>query len=348
MRVVLAALRWPLLQLISARGLMLVLALILFSCGDNRRSADSNTLVVYAAGPRSLAETVTAAFAEQTGARVELFAATTGQIMARLEAERYRPRADVVMFASQVAAEALKQDERLLRHPDPPWLGQTHTQWHDPDHFYFATSAALVGIAFRQDSVVPDVDWQTLLSGELPLRLTMPSPSRSGSAGDFVVAYILNHEQEGFEHFMTARRGGMDFAAANSQAISTLVVGAFQAMAGAVDYLIYNQIANGAPLVMHFPPDGSALVQRPIAILADTPVPDLARDFVDFYFTPAMQEQVANAYLLPARTDVPVHELRGDGSLPAVFEIDLAQALARQNRILRRFQIEVERAEVLR
>ncbi len=348
MRRSVVALRRSPLKVVGALVLVLVPALLLSSCGDNSRSADSNTLVVYAAGPRSLAEAVTTTFAEQTGARVELFNATTGQIMARLEAERYRPRADVVMFASQVAAEALKQDERLLRYPDPAWLAQTHPQWHDPDHYYFATSAALVGIAFRQDSAVPDVNWKTLLSGELPLRVTMPSPSRSGSAGDFVVAYILNHEQEGFGHFMAARRAGMDFAAANSQAISTLVVGAFQAMAGAVDYLIYNQIASGAPLVMHFPPDGSALVQRPIAILADTPVPDLARDFIDFYFTTDMQQQVANAYLLPARTDVPVHELRGDGSLPAVFEVDLAQALARQNRILRRFQIEVERAEVLR
>ena len=332
----------------SPLAAMLVLAAgLVVACSDGD-GGDSNTLTVYSAGPRPLAEAVVEAYAAESGVRVQLFAATTGQVMARLEAERYRPRADVVIFASRVAAEALKSEGRLRHYPDPDWWADTYTDWHDPDHTYFATSAALVGMAFREEVASEDMDWQDVLLGDADLRLTMPSPSRAGSAGDFVVSWVLDRGEEGFADLREARRGGMDFAAANSQAISTLLVGAFDGMVAAVDYLIFRQIADGAPLVMHYPPGGSALVERPIAIMAGTPMPDQAEAFVDFYLSEAMQQQVAATHLLPARRDVPLSEVRGDAELPPLLARDIGDALARQNRILRRFQIEIERAEVVR
>ena len=334
----------------GARGRVLlagVVALVLAACGSAR---DEDVLVIYSAGPRPLAEAVAEAYTEATGVRVELFAATTGQIMAKLEAERYRPRADVVVFASRVAAEALSADDRLLAYPDPAWLEHTEQDWHDPGHRFFGTSAALVGIAFREDALDEDADWLSMFHGGGLDRVTMPSPSRSGAAGDFVVAWTLAEGDASWDAYLAARRGGLDFAAANSQAIGGLVVGAYNAILGAVDYLIYRQIEQGAPLVMHYPASGSALVQRPVAILADTPVPERAREFVDFYFTPEMQALVAAQHLLPARHDVAPSDARRAGSgdaPPPVIAIDYDEALQQQTPILRRFQLRIERAEVV-
>lgn len=309
---------------------------------------EDGVLVVYSAGPRPVAEAITAAYEEASGTRVELFAATTGQVMARLEAERYRPRADVVIFASRVAAEALKANDRLLAYPDPDWLEHTEEDWHDPDHFYFASSAALVGMAFRDRQYRDDFDWSDLLDGDSGLRLTMPSPSRSGAAGDLVVSLVLDRGEDVWPGLIRARRAGLDFAAANSQAISTTLVGAFDGIAGAVDYLIYGRIADGDPLRMHYPSSGSALVERPIAMLASTPEPDRARAFVDFYFGEIAQTIVAEAHLLPADLRIPVSEQRGSRDLPPLLDRDIGEALEQQNRILRQFQIRVERAEMPR
>jgi iron(III) transport system substrate-binding protein len=315
-------------------------------CGPARPEA-RDTLVVYSAGPRPLIESIAAAYTEATGVPVDLFIATTGQIMARLEAERFRPRADVVIFASGVAAAALKSENRLLPHM-PAWLTETREDWHDPDGFYFATAAALVGVALRAEHAHPDLDWSNLLGGEFGGRTVMPSPSRSGSAGDFVVAFALAKEEDAWSAFRAARRARMDFAAANSQAITSLLIGAYDAIIGAVDYLIFRQIADGANLVMHFPPSGSALVTRPIAILASTPVPEHARRFVDFYFEPAAQEAVAAAHLLPARLDTPPSAVRGDADLPPLLAAPVEAALRAHGPTLRRFQIEIERAAVVR
>ncbi len=343
---------------LAARLFTLTVLVVLAGC--SRGGSDPNVLVVYSAGPRGLAEAVTEAFAEERGIRVELFAATTGQIMARLEAERYRPRADVVVFASRVAAEALRERSRLLAYPSPMWLDDTRREWHDPGGYYFSTSAALVGMALRGTEPDPggDPDWGDLFGGEAVGRFTLPAPSRSGAAGDFVVAYTLREGESAWAGYLAARQAGLEISAANSQAISGLLVGAYDGIVGAVDYLIFAQIAGGAPLRVHYPTSGSALVERPIAILADTPVPDHARAFVDFYFSRAAQERVAAAHLLPARLDVPVSELRRaavpegpEGSpegLPPIIEVDVGESLREQTRILRRFQLEVERAQVPR
>ncbi len=322
--------------------LALALGAALSGCAP-RDDAESGRLVVYSAGPRPLAEAVCASFTEATGVPVDLFQATTGQLMARLEAEKYRPRADVVLFASEVAAAALKQQNRLLRHR-PEAASALRDGWSDPDETYWASGAALVGVALRREfeSRAPTrwSDWFALSDAR---RVVMPSPSRSGATGDFLVGLALELGAPVFPGFARLRLAGMDFAAANSQALGGLQMGVYDALIGAVDYLIYQQIARGEELVMQYPEEGAVLVVRPIAILAGTPRPDAARAFVDFYLSPAVQARVANAHLAPARADVPTSALRGE-QWPRVLRADPALAVQRQTQLLRRFQLEIERA----
>lgn len=325
------------------RWLGLLFCLGLFSCAP-REPRPRDRLVMYAAGPRNLAEQIAADFTAETGIPVDLFQATTGQIMARLEAERYRPRADVVLFASEVAAAALKSENRLLQHV-PASAEHLREGWSDPDGFYHATSAALVGIATTLSAPPLPARWPDILAMPDGLRLVMPSPSRSGAAGDFLVAYLINFP-EGLSQFEQARAGGLEFAAANSQAISSLLMGAQHGVIGAVDYLIYRQIERGDPLRMFFPEEGAVLVTRPIAILRQTPNPDAARALVDFYFREETQRRIAAAHLLPGRADIPPSPVR-DPEPPQLIRADPQTALRKQSALLRDFQLRVERAMVI-
>lgn len=60
----------------------------------------SGKVVVYMPSPSGLNEKYVADFQEKTGVTVELFEGTTGEILARLEAEKENPVADVVVLAS--------------------------------------------------------------------------------------------------------------------------------------------------------------------------------------------------------------------------------------------------------
>lgn len=323
----------------------IVAALVALACAGcaARDGSRGDRLVVYSAGPRPLAEAICSAFTESTGMPVDLFQATTGQLMARLEAEKYRPRADVVLFASEVAAVALKQEHRLLRFR-PEAANHLRAGWSDAGEMYWASGAALVGVAVRREFAArAPTNWADWFALSDARRVVMPSPSRSGATGDFVVGLELEMPKSIFPAFARMRLAGMDFSAANSQAISGLQMGVYDALIGAVDYLIYQQIARGEQLVMQYPEEGAVLVTRPIAILATTPRPDVARAFVEFYLAPESQRRVASAHLAPARTDVEPGMLRG-ALWPKVLRADPAEAVQRQAAILRRFQLEIERA----
>ncbi len=83
--------------------------------------SSAHALTVYTAGPGSLAKSLASGFEQQTGVKVTVFQATTGKVMARLEAEQANPQADVLISASWDTAEDLHQRGWLLplRAPTP-------------------------------------------------------------------------------------------------------------------------------------------------------------------------------------------------------------------------------------
>jgi len=349
----------------AARATMLALTAFLFTGCDRAERGTTGTpaqrdapgpLVIYAAGPRNLAEELAAAFTEQSGIPVALFSATSGQIMAKLEAEQYRPRADVVILASAPAADYLADKGRLRA---PLMIGARgaadgaaaapalRSIWDDPEGRWLASGAAAVGIAMRQEIYDPSLQWTDILEGSLAARATMPGPSRSGSAADFVLAWTAHDAERAWTSFLTARQSGMEIAAANSQAITNLLIGANDLIIGAVDYLIYREIARGEPLRMHFPSDGTAVVPRPIAMLASTPRPHAASMFIHFVRSDEGQQRIAARHLLPAFQHIERSAVRGPVD-PVAFPPGPRLTTDQQRTILRRFQYDIERAVVVR
>ncbi|MFP4352462.1 MAG: extracellular solute-binding protein [Puniceicoccaceae bacterium] len=323
-------------------GLAAAAALLLSGCGNG---SEPEALVFYSSGPRPLAEAASAAFTAETGIPVRLSSATTGSLMAKLEAEKWNPQADVVLFASQIAAEALKEGGRLHPH-HPPNAAATPADLHDPEGYYHTTASAAVGIALRASFDAEGLDWSDFFDGTFPGRAVMPSPSQSGSAADFVLAYFENHPVAGWDRFLRARRAGLAITGANNQALGGLNTGAFDAVFAAVDYLVFRQIDRGEPLRMHYPPGGAPRINRPIAILASSPRKETAEKFVDFYLSPTVQQTVADLFLIPARTDIAPAPVRREAGSFKVMPQDIGEGLAIMPRVLRRFQREIERARI--
>lgn len=76
--------------------------------------SSAHALTVYTAGPGSLAKGLASGFEKKTGVKVDIFQATTGKVMARLEAEQANPQADILISASWDTAEDLHNRGWLL------------------------------------------------------------------------------------------------------------------------------------------------------------------------------------------------------------------------------------------
>lgn len=76
--------------------------------------SSAHALTVYTAGPGALAKKLSAGYEKHTGVKINVFQATTGKVMARLEAEQANPQADILISASVDTAEDLHQRGWLL------------------------------------------------------------------------------------------------------------------------------------------------------------------------------------------------------------------------------------------
>jgi len=322
---------------VSIRGLIFFLLLLSVAACEKR---DADILVVYSAGPRGLAEWLCESFEKQTGQKAKLYSATTGEVMAKLMAEKYHPQADVVILASPTAAEALKQEKMLL--PLPTGL-TARPDWDDKEGFYAGTAASALGIAMRDDQYNASLEWMDIFSGKFQGKLLMPSPQQSGTSGEFIIAFNRKMGDAFWDGLKTAKKQGLQISGPNSQALSGLVLRSHDAVLASADYLVFKQIEKGEPLVMHFPASGCPVIPRPIAVLNGTVNRDAADAFVRFCFSSEAQNRMAAEHLIPADPATPLSPLRKKAAMSAALPYDVAAALEAQRDVLMRFKYEVEK-----
>lgn len=275
------------------------------SAGQAGAASTDQKLVVYSAGPDGLAKKLVAGYEAQSGVKVELFQGTTGKILARMEAEKANPVADVVVLASLPSVQGLKKDGLTLPYPDAQNADKLNPAWSDKEGNYFSTSASALGIAYNTKLVkTPPTSWADLTKPEYKDQINIPDPSLSGSALDFMTGYLSAQGDGGWTLFEQYKANGVAMAGANQEALDPVITGAKSMVAAAVDYMTYKAKAKGEPIDIVYPKEGTVISPRPAAILKSTQHEQNAKAFIDYLLSDEAQKLVADASLLPGRTDV--------------------------------------------
>jgi len=263
--------------------------------------ASAQSLTVYTAGPGGLATALARGFEQKTGTKVNVFQATTGQIMARLSAERANPQADVLISASWDTAVDLKAAGDLLPYTSPNARNVPATL---KDTHYVAQGAAALAIIWNSKSGKPRPrDWSDLAAPAYKDAVTMPDPASSGSAYGLVSGLVASPAY-GWAYFQSLKNNGILVPGANAQALNPVMQGAKAAVIGGVDYISLGAQAKGEAIEVIYPASGTVLEARPAMILKSARNAAAARQFMDYMLSDEGQKLVADTYLLPARTDI--------------------------------------------
>ena len=110
--------------------------------------------------------------------------------------------------------------------------------------------------------------------------------------------------QNGWDDFQAMADNGMTVPGANKAALEAVTTGEVGILVAGVDYNAYSSKNKGEPLDIYYPAGGTIVNPRPAMILKTAPNMDNAKAFVDYLFSDEAQQLVANAYLLPGRTDI--------------------------------------------
>lgn len=262
-------------------------------------TAAAQTVTVYTAGPANLIETLAAGFTAETGIEVGVFQATTGQLMARLEAEAASPVADVVISASMDTAYDFAAQGLLLDYQSPN--AETVPDFLKGENWVVQGISALA-LAWNPASGTPrPTDWTDLTASDYADLVTIPDPAQSGSSYELLAALV---DSFGWELIEGLAANQAIVPGANAQALNPVLQGAKAVVFGAVDYIAFNGQRNGESIEVIFPESGTVIAPRPMMILASTQNPDEAQAFIDYVLSDEGQAMVAGVSLMPSRTDI--------------------------------------------
>lgn len=295
--------------------------------------AQADTLTFYTAGPGGLADALAEAFLAETGITVNVFQGTTGQVMARLEAEESNPQADVVVSASWGSAEDMHERGLLMEYTSshaemvPDFLKHSH---------YAAQGVSALAMVWNSQSDVPRPnEWVDLTDEVYRDLITMPDPSQSGAAFDLVAGLEAAIGDEAWTLLAALAENDMIVPGPNAAALNPVLQGAKAVVFGAVDYISYGRAASGETIEVISPASGTVIAPRPIMILDSTANVDAANAFVDFVLSEDGQALVAQTYLMPSRTDI--EGLRPGITDLTVIDVDADAVSARRDEIIARF-----------
>lgn len=264
--------------------------------------SSAHALTVYTAGPGSLAKSLASGFEQQTGVKVTVFQATTGKVMARLEAEQANPQADVLISALWDTAEDLHQRGWLLPFASAN-ADQVPANLKSAD--YIAQGVSALGIVWNSKSGTPEPkEWRDLTQPAFKDKVTTPDPALSGASLDLLIGLQNSMGDQAWQLFDDLKKNGMVVSGPNAQAVTPVMQGAKAAVFGAVDYVSYGNIQQGESLKVIFPASGTVIAPRPMMILKTSQHADDAKAFIDYVLSPEGQARVADAWLMPARRDV--------------------------------------------
>lgn len=257
-------------------------------------------VTVYSAGPKTLIDKLAAGFTAESGIKVNIFQATTGKVMARIEAEAANPVVDVLISASWNTATDYAGRGWLLPYASAnaekvPAFLKTDTA--------VAEGVSALGIAWNTKSGTPKpAEWADLAKPEYKGLVNLPDPAQSGSAFELDAALAGGDD---YQLFKALKANDAMIAGANAAALNPVLQGAKAAVFGAVDYITFAAKKKGESVDVIFPASGTVVAPRPAMIFNWSKNQDEAKKFIDYMLSDEGQKLVAATFLMPARTDVP-------------------------------------------
>jgi iron(III) transport system substrate-binding protein len=255
-------------------------------------------------------------------------------IMARLEAERASPRADIMH--SGAVFEFIEATRRGLLAPTRPreiagvfpahlFLGGSRIPLFDAQGRWYVWGFSLGVIGYNRDRLAalrlpPPKTWSDLANPVYRGQVVFNMPQLSSSAFNTIVALHQIMGPRAVWTYWDRVNENIAFYSRSTSALYTLVSRGEVPISFGVARPYYEGQSRGLPVEVVYPTEGAWVFATAVGMVNGAPTPDLAREFMQFILSPAGQAQAANQFQNPIRA----------GIRPTTHSIDLSiDAVAR-------------------
>lgn len=268
---------------------LVALVLVLAACGGD----DDSTVTIYTSVTQATVDAVVSGFeTENSDVTVEVFRAPTGEVAARLEAERRTGDvgADVLWLTDPLS---MYQYTPLLDEWEP--AGSVAVPGDARTESFWGTRVLYLTIVVPQGNPAGLSDWSDLT--DPALRVAIPDPRFAGSAFAALGFFGLDPEY-GLEFYEDLKAGGAVQVSSPGDVVTGVAEGQFDAGL-TLEFSARTAAGKGSPIEVVWPASAAIAVTSPVAVLAEAAPGDDARDFVEFVLSQAGQEAIATTGWTP-------------------------------------------------
>ena len=229
---------------------------------------------------------------------------STGNILARIQAEKNNPHWDVVWFDGDGTMRSLANQNLLLTHWTPANsanyipLGKKLVP---SDHAYFPTGVTAAGvIVYNTRKLTPaqaPKDWTDLLSSQFKGAVAENDPAYSGPAYPYIAGQIYRQGKgniaTGEQFFSKLKANGLKIFQTNDPTLHSVQTGA-NLVCVVQDSAYYAAAATGAPIGVVYPKSGVTALPGVIAINAKSKHIAAAEAFVNYVLSQTGQNKMVH------------------------------------------------------
>lgn len=310
-------------------------------------AAWGETLNAYTIWSERYAKAIFDGFTAHTGIKVRWMRFSSGELQARLEAEKANPQADVV-FGDMAEAFVSAMPKGIYEPYIPKDAGLIPAEFKDPEGCW--TGVALDPLCFmtnrkflKENNLKAPASWEDLLDKAYEKKLQMADARTSGTAMYRILSLIQTMgEDKAYAYQKALDRSVQTYT--KSGAGGALPVARGQA-AGGIFFLVdgLETLQKGFDVVISYPGEGVTAGIEAMALVRGARHPELARKFLDWASGQAMQRLYGenSINLIPTNPQVPPASFMPDIRSINILPLDIRWAGRERERLVKRWVEEV-------
>lgn len=308
---------------VSAVALMLALSACAGISPSTGSATDggSGAITIYTSTTQETVDAILAGFAEaQPGIEVEVLRAPTGEINARIGAERREGtvRGDVLWLSDPLSMQQHDADD-LLRTWTPDEVDAVPEAYRTER--FWGTRLLNVVLVHGIEVEPPPTAWTDLADPAYADSVAIIDPGFAGSALG-ALGYFAADRAFGLDFYRDLAANGADQLSAPDEVVAGVAEGRYE-VGMTLETPAQAAVANGSPIEVVWPDPGAIAIYSPIAVFADSAQPAAAEAFVNFVLSEEGQAIIGAAGFQPIREGVAGPPVQGDQvapDWPAIFD----------------------------
>lgn len=303
--------------------------LSLVGCSNNNNATkppESKTLKVVAAYGNK--EQIFDAFTKDTGIKVEFLDMSSGEVLARTEAEGGKPMADV-WFGGGLDSFIAAKNKGLLTKYESKEVAAIPQEYRDKDSYWYGVSLVTVGFMtnaeiLKQKGLPAPKTWADLKDPKYKGEVLIANPSISGTNYAMLSCILQTKgQEEGWKYFTELSKNVPFFSKRGGEPPTKVAAG--EAAVGVIPISgEFFALKSKSPVELYFPEDGIPWVPAGLAIFKNAQNLENAKAFVDWALSAKGQKIISEADpRVMVRPDVPVPDIMKDFSKDKLMKVNL-------------------------